>query len=534
MAELTLNGFLSKAGVSHPLPFGDFVQVHLPDGNGNPTGGLPRDYQIVALNRWLKEEWFGLWDDPGAGKTVVAQAGIIYWVAEGQRALVLTLSHLIGQFIDDFLETFEGIDKYLKIQAFDLPKGKREKLEAEWDANNSWPEVLVMTYEGWSRLFEKHCPGGDPKWFYDRNYRVMVPDEVHKRLSNVDTTLWRRLRCWRDNNHEFSLPPPNNQTAFMPMTGTPIQRTLTDSYGIIELVNPGKYVGFKHFERLHCQYQLVKLPKEQWIKTKGGKIVKQMKKLVGYRNHDLVNTHLFAKGRRVVKDQVMDLEKPLIRRVKVELSPQHYQIYSKLTRERFLEMGDEVILAMNQQQLRQHALLLVSCPEAYMAPEDVEGFDNRVVATVFDWIENAGIEDQKVILFFNRVESIRRYSRLLANYNPALLYGEVSNKDKERVKFLRDDTCRLLIANPSSAGAGLNAQNVSHSVLFVEPTGVYGDFKQGLERVLRSGQKHVVDCGIVHALRTISPRAIENMLTAEMDIERCLVDRHRLVQDLYI
>lgn len=530
---MNLNEYLKLAGVSRPVSFGDFIEINLPDGNGALTGGTPRDYQIVALNKSLTMHWFGLWDDPGTGKTMVSQAGAIYWATEGYKTIVLTLSNLIGQYVDDFYETFVGIDKYMRCQPFDLPPKKRKELEEQWEADpQGWPEVLVMTYEGFSNLFKAKCPDALPKWFYDRKYKVMVADEVHKRLCNVDTTIHRHIRAWRDNGQPYPLLPPNNETVFLPMTGTPIPRTMTDSYGIIELVNPGKYVSFKHFERVHCQYKLIKLSKENWIKTKGGKTVKQMRQLESYRNHDQARKHLFERGRRVVKDEVLQRNKPNLRRIKVSLSDEHYRLYSKLTRERFLEMGDEVILAMNQQQLRQHALLLVSCPEAYMAEEQLDGFHNHVLEAVYAWLEEADLEQQKVILFFNRRESIQRYGKLLEYANPAFMYGDVVNKERERLKFLKDDSCRLLIANPRSASAGLNAQYVSHNVLFVEPTGVYGDFKQGLERVDRSGQTHVVDVGIIHALRTISPKAIQNMLNQELDIEQVVVDRSHLLEEL--
>lgn len=521
---MNLNEYLKLAGVSRPLAFGDFIPVVL------PGDGVPRDYQITGLHSALRNHWYGLWDDPGCGKTLVSQAWACYWASEGYKVLVLTLSNLIGQYMDDFTETFPGIDRYLRIERFNYEPQKRAKLEAEWDEKKSWPEVLVMTYEGFSNLFAAKCPDAVPTWFYDRGYRVMCADEVHKRLCSVDTTLHRRLRAWRDNGQANPLTPPDNETVFLPMTGTPIPRTLTDAYGIIELVNPGRYVGFKHFEREHCQYQKMKLSTP--IITKKGRQIKQVMQLVGYRNHGKVNTFLYEKGRRVVKDDVLSLEKPNLRRVKVTLSDEHYQLYSKLLRERFLEMGDELILAVNQQSLRQHALQMVSCPELYLPEEARANFRNAVMEAVLAWLEEADLESQKVILFFNRRESIRQYGEALEQYNPAFMYGEVANKERERQKILHDDTCRILIANPRSASAGLNLQNQSHNVLFVEPTGVYGDFKQGLERVLRSGQKHVVDVGIIHALRTISPKAIKNMLTAEMDIERAVVDRSTLLKDL--
>lgn len=528
---MNLNQYLKLAGVSRPLAFGDFVEIRLPDDNGG-MNGVPRDYQITGLHQAIRKHWFGLWDDPGTGKTVVSQAASIYWASEGYKTIVVTLSTLIGQYHDDFIETFQGIDKYMNVARFDLPPLKRQALEEKWDEESSWPEVLIMTYEGFSNLFKAKCPDSYPTWFYERGYRVMVADEVHKRLTNVETTLWKRIKAWRDNGKVEALPPPNNETVFLPMTGTPIPRTLTDAYAIIELVNPGKYVGMKHFAREHCQYKKVKL-KEPIIDKRGKKIT-QIKQLIGYRNHGKVNTLLYEQGRRVVKDNVLDLHKPNIRRVKVQLSDAHYILYSKLLKERFLELGDEVILAMNQQQLRQHALQLVSCPEMFMTPEQLEGFENRVMQAVFDWLEEADLEQQKVILFFNRRESIRRYGLALSQYNPAFLYGETNDKDGERKKALFDDSCRLLIANPRSAGAGLNMQSVSHNVLFVEPTGVFGDFKQGLERVLRSGQKHVVDVGIIHALRTAAPKAIQNMIMSEMDIEKAVVDKTALLADLYL
>lgn len=532
---MNLNEYLKLAGVERPLAFGDFIEIQLPDDQGGRSG-VPRDYQVTGLNQGLRNHWFGLWDDPGLGKTVMSQVWSVYWATEGYKTIVVTLSTLIGQYIDDFEETFPGIEKYVTIQRYDYSPEKRAKLEAEWDENGTWPHILVMTYEGWANLFKAKCPDSYPTWFYDRGYRAMVADEVHKRLCNVDTTLWKRIKAWRDNGSVNPLPPPNNETLFLPMTGTPIPRTLTDAYGIIELVNPGKYVGFKHFQREHCQYKKIKLATP--IKTKDGRTIKQINQLVGYRNHQKVRDLLFEKGRRMVKDQVLDLHKPNIRRVKVQLSPEHYQLYARLLKERYLELGDEVILAMNQQQLRQHALQLVSCPEMFITEEQLqEGFRNAVMEAVLAWLEEADLEQQKVILFFNRIASIERYGKALEQYNPAFLYGDTGNsaaKDKQRLKILNDDSCRILIANPRSAGAGLNMQHVSHNVLFVEPTGVYGDFKQGLERVARSGQKHVVDVGIIHALRTAAPQAIKNMLMSEMDIERAVVDRTSLLKDLHI
>ena len=70
---MNLNQYLKLAGVERPLAYGEFVPIRLPGGSD------PRDYQVTGLNRALREHWFGLWDDPGLGKTLISQAWACYW-----------------------------------------------------------------------------------------------------------------------------------------------------------------------------------------------------------------------------------------------------------------------------------------------------------------------------------------------------------------------------------------------------------------------------------------------------------------------
>ena len=49
---MTLNQYLKAAGVTHPIAFGDFVNIQL------PNDGSPRDYQVTGLSRSLREMWF--------------------------------------------------------------------------------------------------------------------------------------------------------------------------------------------------------------------------------------------------------------------------------------------------------------------------------------------------------------------------------------------------------------------------------------------------------------------------------------------
>ena len=140
------------------------------------------------------------------------------------------------------------------------------------------------------------------------------------------------------------------------------------------------------------------------------------------------------------------------------------------------------------------------------------------------------LEETKVILFANYKESVKQLAKRYEKYNPAILNGDVSNPEAQKNKFLKDPTCRMLVANPESAGVGLNLQSVCYNAIFVEPTGIPGDFKQALERIFRTGQKFQVNCWILKAMETISPNAIKNMYLREGAIRAMNRDKESLLK----
>ena len=77
-----------------------------------------------------------------------------------------------------------------------------------------------------------------------------------------------------------------------------------------------------------------------------------------------------------------------------------------------------------------------------------------------------------------------------------------------------------MIANPESAGYGLNFQHVSRMCIFAEPTSVPGEFKQAMERIYRNGQEGFVQVYILRASGTIAPRATKEMLNRAHEINK--------------
>ncbi len=542
---ITLEQFYRSAGVQQVPAFSPYVQL----------SRQPFASQRRALTLALAHDRWGIYDETGGGKTTPAQAAALYYIGFGNRALVLTLPILLQQFKEDLFADFKGIDKYVRCHILSEDPDGRRKLFDQWAESNGWPEVLVMTYEMFATGTDwvaaagpdgeplrkaatakpskfgpmRPEPGpiikvrGTPVWQVVQmaGYNVVITDETQK-IRGTDGIMFKRVL-------EYVGRPDEGKVAYFPLTGTPQYTSPLDAYSLIKLTNPDAYESWYHFERKHALYQKIRLKNP--IKGKGGKEIRQLKKLVGYQRLEELSRNLYRRASRTMKSDIPELaglRAPVIRPVPVELHPKHVELYRRLAEERFLELGDgEIITAMQEQELRQKILQIITCPELFCAEGDAP--PNYVVDTCLDLMKDV-IDDRKVILFANFRNSVESLKRHFDPFNPAVIYGGMSPaaRDRERRKFLEDPECKVLLANAEAAGAGLNLQFVSHTVVFVEPTSIPGRFKQAMDRVVRPGQEYECMVYIIKALGTVAPEAIKEMLRRDTDIAEVNRDRKSL------
>lgn len=503
----TLHDFLRDAGVAAPAPQASVL----------PMAFVPRKDQVVGLNQLLLYNRFGLYDDPGVGKTVIMQGYSCHMVFEGNKVLLLMPPILLGQFLESLVDTFPGIDNHLSWHVMTDGPADREKLYDAWEQDR-WPDLLLMSYEMFRNLTTpKALPGtkrrGRPRaaMLLRRQYRVMVCDEAHE-LCGHDTKLHECVTWFLGEEHE---------SALVLATGTPMPTTPLDAYGLISLTNQKAYQNYSQFERIHAEYKMIRLRNP--IIRYGRKITHQriVDKVVRL---EQIRKALYKRGRRIVKEQVLSLQTPTISEVPVTLSHEHLRLYKRLEKERIIELGGEIIAGgMNDQALRQALLRIVTNPEAF----STKPLENAVVGAARQLMADHQVQapteegfPNKVILFCNLQNTALWLKEVFAEYQPAMLNGLVGNKDAERLRFLNDPNCRMLIANPESAGYGLNLQHVSRLCIFVEPTSIPGQFKQAMERIYRGGQQGVCYVYILRAAGTIAPRATADMLERMADIER--------------
>ena len=448
------------------------------------------------------------------GKTVQMQAFSAHMVFEGNKVLLLMPPILLGQFLESLTETYPGVEDCMTWHVLTEGPTARDELFAEWDAD-AWPDLLLMSYELYRKLSapDKRTRRRPESAHRLREiYRVVVCDEAHE-LCNHETILHSTL-TWHLGEMD--------ESALVLATGTPMPTSPLDAYGLIALTSPKAYSNYGQFERMHAIYKTIRLKNP--IVARSGKKITHQRILDGVQRVEGIRKALYSRGRRIVKEQVLSLKAPTITEVPVTLSHEHLSLYKRLEKERILEFGGEIVAGgMSDPALRQALLRIVTNPERF-AGRDLQ---NNVVGAARQLLQDHQIEaatedgfPNKAIIFCNLHATSDWLQKVFAELNPAVLNGKTVNKDAARKKFLEDQTCRLLIANPESAGFGLNLQHVSRLCIFLEPTSIPGQFKQAMERIYRSGQAGVCYVYILRAAGTIAPAATKLMLERMEEIEK--------------
>lgn len=174
----TLDTYFKKAGLKNPIAFAPFITM-------NPQK-IPMKHQVSGLNKLLTNEYWGLYDQPGTGKTLTSHAFFLYWVSEGQKTVAVMPPNLVYQFEEELYDVYQGADKYVTSHILDDNPVKRKKLYAQWKADKSWPQLLCMSYQMFSREYK----------IWMKEYRVGIFDEAQA-LKNSNSGFFKHIHEWQ-------------------------------------------------------------------------------------------------------------------------------------------------------------------------------------------------------------------------------------------------------------------------------------------------------------------------------------------------
>jgi len=111
--------------------------------------------------------------------------------------------------------------------------------------------------------------------------------------------------------------------------------------------------------------------------------------------------------------------------------------------------------------------------------------------------ENAA-RGRKTLVWSNFVGNLLTLERMLAPYEPALVYGGVPmvdgpivpgvrTRESELARFRSEPECLVLLANPAALGEGVSLHEVCHDAIYLDRTFNAGQYLQSVDRIHRLG-----------------------------------------------
>lgn len=423
-------------------------------------------YQVETVEELGTLPRAGYYLDPGTGKTACSSASALYKKLTRRSQTIVAMPPIL---LDGWARWLRSIKPGVKVTVYRGSPKKRLELDLDADFILVSLAIFKLDFD----RFDAH--------FRDRPV-TMIVDEATS-IKNISSANHKLV-------HNFVL---NHDCDLMLLTGTPLT-TPADAYAYVKLVAPGTYRNLGQFEKIHIAERDF------------------FDKPVKWQHLDVLAQNMAINAKRVVKEEVLDqLPEVTYSPMFYDLEPKHLKLYNRLAEEQLLVLKDGGKIDATNASALWNNLQQIVLNYAYFAQEPgarPAGFD--LLDEVLE--ELAG---HKLLVFANYRMSNRMLLDYLKPYNGVAVYGEVSDtqKPKNVKRFIEDPSCRVMVAQPTSAGYGVDGlQEVCSDVLFLEAPITPNHFTQALARVYRNGQRRGVHCRIAVANQTLQVRLHKSLL----------------------
>lgn len=386
--------------------------------------------QIEDLQHLCRNTHFANFSEMGAGKSLPHALFAKGAIEDGICDYVFIVTPKIVLF--DWFKIFKeqiNCDWRSLVRYYHAPKYIRKFIDLR--------PIIILSYETIVEdidIFMKLAPNA-----------MIIIDEAH-RLRNHDSSRTKTLTELAHACKRVYL-----------LTGTPITNGAKNAYSYINILKPGEYYrSYTSFKTRH-------------MKFKEGK-------LHHYRNVEAIQEILESFSVRHLKKEMLDLPPVTFQTRRLDWAPGQKAAYNKLITSRYIEGMDIVHKSAMLTRLHQ----VIANPKQL----GLECDSTRWVAINED-IEAIG--HNKIVILCHYQASIKRLKEQLKHLNPAVIYGGTSDVEREKTKFNTDDTCRVMIAHPLSAGVGVNF-TVAHYMIFFEYSWDLDSYDQTVSRCNRPGQ----------------------------------------------
>lgn len=444
----------------------------------------PFQHQIEAFVYGTNREKFLLADEPGLGKSKQSIDIAVYkkLAYNYKHCLiicgVLTLTYNWKTEISRHSDEGSVIlgERYTKLGSIKIDTSK--KLDFLEDIDNL-PYFIITNIETLrnAKILDKI-----KQLIEDKHIEMIIFDEFHK-VKNPDTKQGKALLSLRTDTR-------------IALTGTPLMNNPLDLYSVLNWLDVEKH-NFYMFRNYFC-------------------ILDKFKKVIGFKHLDELNSMLDSVMLRRKKNEVLDLP-PKIRTTEYLLMDKEQQRVYDDVKQKVLESIDKV------EKWTTGSVELIRLRQA-------TGFTGILSSDVrlsvkydrtFEIIDEAISNNDKVIVFSNWTSVLNPlYNALLAEgYNPAIITGEIEDRKGQELKFLKDDSCKVMLGSIGAMGVGLTLTS-AQTVVFLDSPWNRATKEQCEDRCHRIGTS-----GTVNIITLVCKDTVDELVEAVIEEKGELSDR---------
>lgn len=430
----------------------------------------PHPYQMRAIGDMLAKPGYGLFAEPGLGKTSTTLAAYSVLKENNAAKAMLVVAPLRPMSIVWPGEIAKWTDfAGLKHVVLHGPK-KAERLKEKAD-------VYVINYEGLAWLEQELATRKDMP------FDVLVLDESTK-IKNTQTQRYKIMKRLRDRFSRVWI-----------LTGTPAPNGIENVFGQIYMLDGGERLG-KYVTHFRREY----FTEERF----NGYSLWHARMDTSKRVQEKISDITLA----LRAEDYLQMPRKLENFIKVELPATARRVYNALEDEFFSEVGSGLVTAANAaakgMKLRQIASGGVYGAKSHEISADkvAHSVHSAKLDALVDLIEEQ--EGQPLLVavaFQHEVDAIRE---ALGDASIPYLGGGVSAaKSAEVVSQWNAGALPVLLAHPTSVAHGLNLQSGGNAVCWFSLTWNLEEFDQFNARVWRQGQTKPVTFHYIVAVDTI-------------------------------
>lgn len=447
-----------------------------------------RQHQREALSFARGREFFGLFMDPGTGKTKVGfeNMGELYREGEIDTALVLAPNGVHTQWIEE--QAPEHCPVPYRALIWSSHRTKRWKDQARFTLKKKDALLIVaMNYEALTTKDGLNLC----KWLLKNRKTAIYADESS------------RIRNPRAIRTRIALKLAPEAVRRVIMTGTPIAKGMENLWSQMQFLSPDilRCSAYVNFRSLYCK--LRPLPGRKGVVLISG--YQRVEELMG-----LIGPHVFVKR----KDECLDLPDKIYTKSPVPMTPEQSKAYTTMREQLIVELSKlEVItvahLISARAKLRQIAIgfILDEHRNATAFPSD--RWDRAL-----EHIEEA---PGKIILWSSFRWCLAEWERLLKKNG--IGHVRYQKGDNESIRtWRRDPGVQVFLGNPHSGGIGLNLA-IADTMIYFNSTDDFEVRLQSEDRAHRIGQtKHLT------IIDLFAPETVEVKMQKQQESKQSILD----------